>query len=161
VFDIGWQELFIVGLVAIIVVGPKELPRVLRTVTLGLRKIRGMARDFQDGIDELAREADLQDLRREIEESATGDFEKEFESIADPARELEKSVKDIGGSLNAPEPSGSEAADSETAASETATSGGAKPDAPDSTEKPAEIPAPAAADTAEDAAPDKEPGGSA
>lgn len=102
-FDIGWQELFLVGLVAIIVVGPKELPRVLRTVTLGIRKIRGMARDFQDGIDELAREADIADMRKEIEDAATSDFKDEINSIADPARELEKSVRDAGDTMNAPE----------------------------------------------------------
>jgi len=102
VFDIGWQELFVIGLVAIIVVGPKDLPRVLRAVTLGIRKIRGMARDFQDGIDELAREADLQELRKEIEQASTADLEKEFESIADPAREIEQSVREIGRSAEAP-----------------------------------------------------------
>ena len=102
-FDIGWQELFIVGLIAIIVIGPKELPRVLRTVTLAVRKVRGMARDFQDGIDELAREADLEDLRKDLEKSATGDLDEEMGSILDPARELEDSVKEIGGALNAPE----------------------------------------------------------
>jgi len=103
-FDIGWQELLIIGLVAVIVIGPKDLPRVLRTVTLGVRKLRGMARDFQDSLDELAREADLQDLRKEIEDSAAGtDFHKEIESIADPAREIEKSVREIGAPLEAPD----------------------------------------------------------
>ena len=102
-FDIGWQELFIVGLIAIIVIGPKELPRVLRTVTLAVRKVRGMARDFQDGIDELAREADLEDLRKDLEKSATGDLDEEIGSIIDPAHELEESVKDIGSALDAPE----------------------------------------------------------
>lgn len=102
-FDIGWQELFIVGLVAIIVVGPKELPRVLRTVMLGIRKIRGMARDFQDSIDELAREADLDDMRKEIEDAATADFKDEINTIADPAREIEESVRDIGSAVNAPD----------------------------------------------------------
>ena len=102
-FDIGWQELFIVGLIAIIVVGPRELPRVLRTVTLGIRKVRGMARDFQDGIDELAREADLADMRKEIEDASGADFKEEINSIADPARELEASVKEASESVNAPE----------------------------------------------------------
>lgn len=102
-FDIGWQELFIVGLVAIIVVGPKELPRVLRTVTLWIRKIRGMARDFQDGIDELAREADLADMRKEIEDATNADFKDEINTIADPAREIEESVRDISSSVNAPD----------------------------------------------------------
>ena len=109
-FDIGWQELFIIGLVAIIVIGPKDLPRVLRTVTLGIRKLRGMARDFQDGIDELAREADLQDLRKEIEQGVGGDLKQEIESIGDTTRdlgdttrELEDSMREIGGALDGPE----------------------------------------------------------
>jgi sec-independent protein translocase protein TatB len=110
-FDVGWQELLIIGLVAIIVIGPKELPRVLRTVTLGIRKVRGMARDFQDGLEELAREADLQDLRKEIEEGVGDDLQKEIEgvgedlqkdieSIGDPARDIEESVREIGGALD-------------------------------------------------------------
>jgi sec-independent protein translocase protein TatB len=113
-FDVGWQELFIIGLVAIVVIGPKDLPRVLRTVTLGIRKVRGMARDFQDGLEELAREADLQDLRKEIEEGVGGelqkdiegvgqDLQKDIESIGDPAREVEESVREIGGALDEPE----------------------------------------------------------
>jgi len=103
VFDIGWQELFIIGLVAIIVIGPKELPRVLRTVTLGIRKVRGMARDFQDGLEELAREADLQELRKEIEEGVGGELQKDIESIGDPTRDVEESVREIGKALDEPE----------------------------------------------------------
>jgi len=114
VFDVGWQELFIIGLVAIVVIGPKELPRVLRTVTLGIRKVRGMARDFQDGLEELAREADLQDLRKEIEEGVGDDLQKEIqgvgedlqkdiESIGEPTRDIEESVREIGGALEEPE----------------------------------------------------------
>lgn len=91
------------GLVAIIVVGPKELPRVLRTVTLGIRKIRGMARDFQDSIDELAREADLADMRKDIEDAANADFKDELNTIADPAREIEASAREISSSINAPD----------------------------------------------------------
>ena len=66
-FDIGWPELFIVGLLTLIVVGPKDLPRVLRTVTGVVRKVKGMAREFQNGIDEVVRESELEDMRKEIE----------------------------------------------------------------------------------------------
>ena len=68
-FDIGWQELFIVAAIAIIVVGPKDLPRVLRTVTQVIRKARSMAGEFQRGIDDVVREAELDDLRKQVEAS--------------------------------------------------------------------------------------------
>jgi sec-independent protein translocase protein TatB len=99
VFDIGWQELMVIGIVAVVVIGPKDLPRVLRTVTMAMRKVRSMARDFQDSIDELAREAELHELRKDIEQAADADIEKELRTIADPAREVEESVREIGQSL--------------------------------------------------------------
>lgn len=98
-FDIGWPELFIVALVTIIVVGPKELPRVLRTVTLWIRKMRTMAREFQDGIDDLAREAELDDLRKQVEQSADLDVEDELEKMIDPTGEASGAVREIGASL--------------------------------------------------------------
>lgn len=98
-FDIGWQELFLVALITIIVVGPKELPRVLRTVTLWIRKVRSMAREFQDGIDDLAREADLEDLRKDIEKGAGVDFGDEIERTIDPSGEMKEAIEEIGGAL--------------------------------------------------------------
>ena len=107
-FDIGWQELFLIALITIIVVGPKELPGVLRTVTLWIRKVRSMAREFQDGMEDLARESELDDLRREIEDSATGDLEEHIEKHIDPTGEMGEAVREIGGELEAdplsPEP---------------------------------------------------------
>jgi len=100
-FDIGWQELFIVGLVTIIVVGPKELPRVLRTITLSIRKIRGMARDFQDGLEELAREADLDEMKKELEASA--DLEAELERSMDPDGEVSQSIRELEEAIDGPE----------------------------------------------------------
>lgn len=98
-FDIGWQELFIIAVVALVVVGPKELPRVLRAVTLGIRKIRSMASDFQNSIDELARESELQDIRRDLERAATIDFEKQIEDAVDPTGEVSRSVRELQGTV--------------------------------------------------------------
>ena len=55
-FDIGWQELFLIGVVTLVVVGPKDLPRVLRTGARFLHKARAMSREFQNGLAEMARE---------------------------------------------------------------------------------------------------------
>ena len=74
-FDIGWQELFIVAILAIIVIGPKDLPRAVRTVMRAIRKLRSMAGEFQSGLDEVAREAELDDIRREANKIAHYDLD--------------------------------------------------------------------------------------
>ena len=87
-FDIGWQELFIVAILALIVVGPKDLPRVLRTVMGLVRKARLMARDFQDGIDEVVREADLDDMKNKIENLSDNDITDTVKEALDPTGDL-------------------------------------------------------------------------
>ena len=67
-FDIGWTELFILGVIALIVVGPKELPTVLRTVGQWAGKIRRMAGEFQGQFNEALREAEMTDLKKQVEE---------------------------------------------------------------------------------------------
>ncbi len=80
-FDIGWQELLIVAVLAIIVIGPKDLPRAIKTVTHWVRKARMMARDLQDGLDEVVREAELDDIKKEANKIMDG-------SGVDPSRQL-------------------------------------------------------------------------
>ena len=65
-FDIGWTELLLIGVIAILVVGPQELPRMMRTVGQYVGRIRAMARDFQRSFDEIARESELEELRKEV-----------------------------------------------------------------------------------------------
>lgn len=93
--DIGWNELLIVALVTILVVGPKELPHVLRTVTQFVRKMRAMASEFQSGLDDLAREAELQDLKNSIEKTASSDLAGDLEKEIDPTGEINKSVREL------------------------------------------------------------------
>lgn len=65
--DVGWQELLVIAVVAIIVVGPRELPQLMRTVGQWLGRARRMAREFQYNIEEIGREAELDGLRRDID----------------------------------------------------------------------------------------------
>lgn len=67
-FDIGYTELLIVGIVALVVIGPKDLPRVMRTVGQWVGRARGMARHFRSGIDTMIREAELEDMERKWRE---------------------------------------------------------------------------------------------
>lgn len=65
--DIGWTELLVVGAIALVVVGPKDLPRVLRYVGYWMGKARSMAREFQRAIDQYAKEADLEDVKKAVQ----------------------------------------------------------------------------------------------
>ena len=89
-FDIGWQELFIIAALAIIVIGPKELPRVLRTAAGIVRKTRMLASEFQGAISDAAHEADLDDLKNHLRENATVDTSKMIENTIDPTGELRR-----------------------------------------------------------------------
>jgi sec-independent protein translocase protein TatB len=66
---IGWSELLVIGLVALLVVGPEELPKVLRGVYSAVRKVKSLAREVQDELAELARDPELDMVRRQVETS--------------------------------------------------------------------------------------------
>ena len=89
--DLGWSELLMIAVITVIVVGPRELPRVLRTVTQGIKKIRGIAGEFQSGIEDMAREADLQDLKRDLE---NGNLENTIADTVDPTGEVASTLKE-------------------------------------------------------------------
>jgi sec-independent protein translocase protein TatB len=63
-FDIASTELLLIAVVALLVIGPKDLPRVMRTVGNWMGRARGMARHFRSGIDAMMREAELEELER-------------------------------------------------------------------------------------------------
>jgi sec-independent protein translocase protein TatB len=63
-FDVAPSELMLVAVVALLVIGPKDLPRVLRTVGQWVGKARGVARQFRSGFDDMVREAELAELEK-------------------------------------------------------------------------------------------------
>ena len=67
-FDIGYSELLLIAVVALIVIGPKDLPRVMRTVGHWVGRARGMARHFRSGIDTMMREAELEEMEKKWRE---------------------------------------------------------------------------------------------
>lgn len=67
-FGVDSGELFIIVLVAVVVIGPKELPRVMRTVGHWIGKARGMANQFRSGVDEMVRESEIADLEKKWRE---------------------------------------------------------------------------------------------
>ena len=67
-FDIGYSELLVVAIVALVVIGPKDLPRVMRTVGQWVGRARGMARHFRSGVDTMIREAELEEMEKKWRE---------------------------------------------------------------------------------------------
>ncbi|MEK7245884.1 MAG: Sec-independent protein translocase protein TatB, partial [Pseudomonadota bacterium] len=92
---IGWQELLVIGVVALIVIGPKDMPTAIRAVSRWAAKARVLAREFQQGIDEVVREAELQDVKKNIEDVQTLDLRNEIAKTVDPTGEVAKSL-DLG-----------------------------------------------------------------
>lgn len=89
-FDIGWSEMALILLVALIVIGPKDLPRVARTVGHWVGKGRAMAREFQRALEDMAREAELDKVKNEIEKAGRTNIGKTIEKSIDPSGELSK-----------------------------------------------------------------------
>ena len=94
-FDIGWSELVVIGVVALIAIGPKELPGVLRTVGQYMGKIRRMASEFQGQFQEAMREAEMADLKKQVDEmtDAAKGFT-DFDPLADVRKEVESVTTD-------------------------------------------------------------------
>lgn len=66
-FGVGYSELFVLALLAVIVIGPKDLPKVLRTFGQFMNKARGMAREFQGHVDAAMKDAGIDDLKKEAQ----------------------------------------------------------------------------------------------
>ncbi len=118
-FDIGWSELLLIGIVALIAIGPKELPGALRTLGLWMGKIRRMAAEFQGQFQEAMREAEIDQLKKDMDDMAAKakDYT-QFDPIEDVRRDIEKSVGELP-SLDEPAtatPSTEATADAQTAA---------------------------------------------
>ena len=94
--SIGATEVLVIGILLLLVVGPKDLPLVMRRVGQFMNKARGMAADFRASFDEMARQSELDDLRKEVEALRTG-------NLARPVGvETEAAFRQISDDLNKP-----------------------------------------------------------
>ncbi len=82
-FDIGWVEMAVIAVLMIIVIGPKDLPKVLHTLGQWIGQARALARSFQDNLDDMVRESGLDDVRKEIESAVDYDIGGEITKTID------------------------------------------------------------------------------
>jgi len=96
-FDISWTEFLLIGIVALVVIGPKELPSVMRTMGQWTRKVRGMATEFQNQFQEAMREAEMADLKKQVDDMARD--VKDIDPLKGVRDDIETMGKDVESSL--------------------------------------------------------------
>lgn len=99
-FDVGWSELVVVGVVALVVIGPKELPGVIRSVGKAVGKLRTMAGEFRGQFDDAMREADLHEVKKtftDAADAATSAANSLTEPVNNLQSEMQAAVSDVTG----------------------------------------------------------------
>src|SRR5215470_11299863 len=140
-FEIGWSELLLIAVVALIAIGPKELPTVLRTLGQWMSKLRRMASEFQSQFQEAMREAEMADLKKQVDEmTSQAQSYANFDPVSEVRRELESTQQQIESAMVNP-----------TAAATQSPSVAAEPDTSLATD--AAPPSPAVAASTDGAAP--------
>jgi sec-independent protein translocase protein TatB len=95
-FEIGWGELLLIGVVALLVIGPKELPTVFRTLGQWTNKLRRMASEFQSQFHEAMREAEMGDLKKQVDDmTSQAQSYASFDPVAEVRRELDSTQQQI------------------------------------------------------------------
>jgi sec-independent protein translocase protein TatB len=103
--DVGGLEWLIIAVVALVVIGPKDLPVMMRKVGQFMAKLRGMASEFRASFDEMARQSELDELRKEVEAMRRGQFAdmaSHDEAMRSTVGEIEQSLSDVGVQLHPP-----------------------------------------------------------
>ena len=96
-FDIGWTEMLVIAVVMIVVVGPKDLPQMLRTFGKTTAKLRSMAGDFQKQFNEALKEAELDDVKKSVDELRSLNPAAEIRKQLNP---FEKAAADVRAGLD-------------------------------------------------------------
>ena len=92
-FDLSMTELMLIGVVALVVIGPKDLPKALRVAGFWVKKARTLSREFQSSVEQMIREAELDEMRQELKKASEIDLDKEFRNTIDPTGSLAESLK--------------------------------------------------------------------
>jgi|GEM_PF-691430 len=94
-FDIGWSEMAVVALLALLVIGPKDLPRVMKTVGQWVRRARSITREFQSGVDQMIRDAELEDAKKALDATRGTTLKSAIADSIDPTGTIKDEIDSI------------------------------------------------------------------
>lgn len=92
--DLGWIELLVVAVIMVLVIGPKELPQVMRTLGIWMGKARSLAREFQSYLDEAVKDAELDDVKKTVDGLKGKDAGRAFDQAVDPDGSLREGLSE-------------------------------------------------------------------
>ncbi len=111
-FDIGWPEMAVVAVIALIIIGPKDLPRILRYAGRWAGKARKVAREFQRNFDDMVRESELDEVKKSVDQASSFNPVKDIGNSIDPTGEMKADLESLTkdeGELPKPDASKSDA----------------------------------------------------
>jgi sec-independent protein translocase protein TatB len=91
-FDFAWSELGLIALVSVLVLGPKQLPETMRTMAKVMRRVRSLGAEFQGHVNEMIREAELQELRDQVQKLSSTSVTSELTKMIDPTGEVSNAL---------------------------------------------------------------------
>ena len=93
-FDFAWSEIALIGAVALVLIGPKDMPVAIKAITTAIKRARKMAAEFQGHVDEMVREADLHEVRDQVREIRSMDLRGTLTRAVDGDGTLRKALQD-------------------------------------------------------------------
>lgn len=93
--DLGWSEIAVIAVLALVVIGPKDLPRVLRTLGQWVRRIRSVGREFQHHLDDIMRDTGADELKREVNRVGRADLRRSVNETIDPGGQVARSLDSV------------------------------------------------------------------
>ncbi len=94
-FDIGWPEMAVVAVIALIIIGPKDLPRILRYAGRWAGKARKVANEFRRNFDDMVRESELDEVKKSVDQAGSFNPVKDIGNSIDPTGEMKKDIESL------------------------------------------------------------------
>src|SRR3954452_22669609 len=91
--DFGMSELLLIGIVALVFIGPKDLPKALRVAGFWVKKARTLSREFQTSVEQMIREAEVDEMRKKLKKTSEIYLEQQFHETINPTGSLAESLK--------------------------------------------------------------------